>query len=153
MTQLGDVRLPHSVHGSVRRRRVVEQLMSCHQRGLSGYRRGRCHHYASQMLVPWGGYAYRSRGVATRTSRSAHREEGSGLSLSLLLLVRGVRGDCHGADVHHGDEAGTPRTTGKPPPLPSAPNIEVVFRHFHRHCYKSSLLWFLVWRGLRLLEF
>jgi hypothetical protein len=28
--------------------------------------------------------------------------------------------------------------------LPGVPNVEVVLRHFHRHCYKSSLLWFLV---------
>jgi hypothetical protein len=27
-------------------------------------------------------------------------------------------------------------------PLPGMPNIEVVLRHFHRHCYKCSPLWF-----------
>jgi hypothetical protein len=38
-------------------------------------------------------------------------------------------------------------------PLLGALNVEVVLRYFHRHCYKSSLLWFLVSRGLRSLEF
>jgi hypothetical protein len=33
-------------------------------------------------------------------------------------------------------------------PLPSAPNIEVVLRHFHRHCYESRPLWFFVRKGL-----
>jgi hypothetical protein len=27
-------------------------------------------------------------------------------------------------------------------PHPSVPNIEVVLRHFHRHCYESSPMWF-----------
>jgi hypothetical protein len=38
-------------------------------------------------------------------------------------------------------------------PLPGALNVKVVLRHFHRYYYKSSPLWFLVWRGLRSLEF
>jgi hypothetical protein len=38
-------------------------------------------------------------------------------------------------------------------PLPGAPNVEVVLQHFHRHCYKSSSLWFFVWRGLTSPEF
>jgi hypothetical protein len=29
-------------------------------------------------------------------------------------------------------------------PLPSAPSVEVVLRHFHWHCYKSSPLWFVI---------
>jgi hypothetical protein len=33
-------------------------------------------------------------------------------------------------------------------PLPDVPNVEVVLRHFHRHCYKNSPLWFFVRRGL-----
>jgi hypothetical protein len=36
-----------------------------------------------------------------------------------------------------------------PEPLPDVPNVEVVLRHFHRHCYKNSLLWFFCWRGYR----
>jgi hypothetical protein len=40
--------------------------------------------------------------------------------------------------VHDVGEAGTPRMTKVP--LPSAPNVEVVLRHFHLHCYESSLL-------------
>jgi hypothetical protein len=35
-------------------------------------------------------------------------------------------------------------------PLPIAPNIEVVLRHFHRQCYKSNLLWFFVGDDLSL---
>jgi hypothetical protein len=31
--------------------------------------------------------------------------------------------------------------------------VKVVLQHFHWHCYKSSPLWFLVWRGLRSLDF
>jgi hypothetical protein len=27
-------------------------------------------------------------------------------------------------------------------PLPGAPNVEVVLRHFHRSCYRSCLMWF-----------
>jgi hypothetical protein len=33
-------------------------------------------------------------------------------------------------------------------PLPDAPNVEVVLRHFHRCRYRSSPLWFFYWRGL-----
>jgi hypothetical protein len=36
----------------------------------------------------------------------------------------------------------------KKPPLPGALNVKVVLRHFHRHCYSSSPLWFFVWKGL-----
>jgi hypothetical protein len=32
-------------------------------------------------------------------------------------------------------------------PLPSAPNIEVVLRHFHRSRYWSSPLWFFCREG------
>jgi hypothetical protein len=30
--------------------------------------------------------------------------------------------------------------------------VEVVLRHFHWHCYKSSTMWFLVWSGLKSLD-
>jgi hypothetical protein len=33
-------------------------------------------------------------------------------------------------------------------PLPGAPNIEVVLRHFHWSCYKSSPLWFFYGEGI-----
>jgi hypothetical protein len=33
-------------------------------------------------------------------------------------------------------------------PLPGAPNVEVLLRHFHRCCYRSSPLWFFCWKGL-----
>jgi hypothetical protein len=33
-------------------------------------------------------------------------------------------------------------------PIPGAPNVEVVLLHFHRHRYKSGLLWFFVGEGL-----
>jgi hypothetical protein len=33
-------------------------------------------------------------------------------------------------------------------PLPGVPNVEVVLRHFHRCCPRSSPLWFFCWRGL-----
>jgi hypothetical protein len=29
-------------------------------------------------------------------------------------------------------------------PIPGTPNVEVVLRHFHQHCYKSSPQWFFV---------
>jgi hypothetical protein len=32
-------------------------------------------------------------------------------------------------------------------PLPSAPSVEVVLRHFHWHCYKSGPPWFFVCKG------
>jgi hypothetical protein len=35
-------------------------------------------------------------------------------------------------------------------PLPDAPNVKVILRHFHRHYYKSSPLWFFVKEGLSL---
>jgi hypothetical protein len=34
-----------------------------------------------------------------------------------------------------------------------AVRVEVVLRHFYQHYYKSNPLWFLVYRGLMLLEF
>jgi hypothetical protein len=49
-------------------------------------------------------------------------------------------------NVHHGDEAKTPRTMKSL--LPSVSNVKVILRHFHRHRYKSSLLWFFVGEGL-----
>jgi hypothetical protein len=30
-------------------------------------------------------------------------------------------------------------------------HVEVVLGHFHWHCYKSSPMWFICWRGLRCL--
>jgi hypothetical protein len=33
-------------------------------------------------------------------------------------------------------------------PLPGAPNVEVVLRHFHRSRYRSGPLWFFCWRAL-----
>jgi Flp pilus assembly protein TadB len=57
---------------------------------------------------------------------------GTGLSLSLLLLVRGMRGGSHGTNVHHGVDARTPRTMK---PLPGAPNVTVILQYFHQHCY------------------
>jgi hypothetical protein len=50
-------------------------------------------------------------------------------------------------NVHHGDEAGKTKNGEKRLPLPGAPNVEVVLRHFHRCRYRSSLLWFFCWRG------
>jgi hypothetical protein len=32
-------------------------------------------------------------------------------------------------------------------PLPGAPNVEVVLRHFNRCRYRCSPLWFFCWRG------
>jgi hypothetical protein len=49
-------------------------------------------------------------------------------------------------NVHHFDEAETPRTMKSP--LPGVSNVKVVLQHFHRHCYKRSLLWFFVGEGL-----
>jgi hypothetical protein len=33
-------------------------------------------------------------------------------------------------------------------PLPGVPNVEVVLRHFHRSCYRSSPLWFFCVEGI-----
>jgi hypothetical protein len=45
-----------------------------------------------------------------------------------------------------------PKTKNKEKvPLPGAPNVKVILRHFHRHCFKSSPLWFLIGVGLSLL--
>jgi hypothetical protein len=33
-------------------------------------------------------------------------------------------------------------------PLPSAPNVEVVLRYFHRSRYRSSPLWFFCGEGI-----
>jgi hypothetical protein len=49
-------------------------------------------------------------------------------------------------NVHHGDEAEKTKN-GEADPLPGAPNVEVVLRHFHRCRYRSSPLWFFCWRG------
>jgi hypothetical protein len=49
-----------------------------------------------------------------RSPGSSRPRAGSGLSLSLLLSARGMRGGSHGMDIHHGVDAGTPRMT-KPP--------------------------------------
>jgi hypothetical protein len=38
------------------------------------------------------------------------------------------------------------------PDLVKEAALEVVLWHFHRHCYKSSPLWFVCWRGLRSLR-
>jgi hypothetical protein len=59
-------------------------------------------------------HACRSHSAATHMSRSSCPGAGSGVSLSLLLLLRGVRVGYHGMNIHHGDEAGTPRTMEKP---------------------------------------
>jgi hypothetical protein len=68
------------------------------------------------------------------------------LLLRPLPMARGMRGACHGSNVHHVDEAGKPRMMKSP--LPGTPNVEVVLRHFHRHCYKSSPMWFFAGEGL-----
>jgi hypothetical protein len=57
-------------------------------------------------------------------SGSSRPEAGSGLPLSLLLSVRGVRVGSYGVYVHHVDEAGTPRMIKSS--LAGAPNVEVV---------------------------
>jgi hypothetical protein len=48
--------------------------------------------------------------------------------------------------------AKTPLQKKHQAPLPGPQNIEVVLRYFHRHRYKSSLLWFICWRWLRYLK-
>jgi hypothetical protein len=51
-------------------------------------------------------------------------------------------------NVHHGDEAGKTKN-GEMGPLPGAPNVEVVLRHFHRCRYGSSTAVVLLLKGLR----
>jgi hypothetical protein len=48
--------------------------------------------------------------------------------------------------AHGADRQPTARVKTKP--LPSAPNIEVVLRHFHRSRYRSGPLWFFCGEGL-----
>jgi hypothetical protein len=51
-------------------------------------------------------------------------------------------------NVHHGDEAGKTKND-EMGPLPGAPNVEVVLRHFHRCRYRSSTAVVLLLEGLR----
>jgi hypothetical protein len=51
-------------------------------------------------------------------------------------------------NVHHGDEARKTKN-GEMEPLPGAPNVEVVLRHFHRCRYRSSTAVVLLLEGLR----
>jgi hypothetical protein len=51
-------------------------------------------------------------------------------------------------NVHHGDEAGKTKN-GEMAPLPDAPNVEVVLRHFHRCRHRSSTTVVLLLEGLR----
>jgi hypothetical protein len=81
------------------------------------------------------GHSRHGSGAATPSPGSSHPRAGSGFDISPLLFARGVREGSHGMDVHHGVEAGAPRINKSPPPLPGAPNIEVVLRHFHRSNY------------------
>jgi hypothetical protein len=52
-----------------------------------------------------------------RTAGSPHPGVRSSLSLSLLLMAGGMRGGSNGTNVHHGVDAGTPRTMTPPPYL------------------------------------
>jgi hypothetical protein len=133
----------------VRRRWVVEQSVSCNQCGLDTRRWRRRPDYSSRVLV-LSSRGCRGARAATNASGSSCPGAGSDLPLSLLLSARGVRGGSYGVYVHHVGEARTARTTKAP--LPGAPNVLVVLRHFHRHCYESSPLWFFCWRGLRSLR-
>jgi hypothetical protein len=72
---------------------------------------------------------------------------GNFLSHSLPLTARGMGGGGNGVDVHRGDEAKN-QERRKKCPLPRVRNVKVDLRHFHRHCYKTSMLWFFVWKGL-----
>jgi hypothetical protein len=49
-------------------------------------------------------------------------------------------------NVHYDDETRKTKN-GEMCPLPGAPNVELVLRHFHRCRYRSSPLWFFCWRG------
>jgi hypothetical protein len=54
-------------------------------------------------------------------------------------------GGYDGVEVHHGDEAKNQERWQEPndsSPLPGAPHVEVVLRHFDRTSYGSSPLWF-----------
>jgi hypothetical protein len=132
----------------MRRRWVVEQPASGDQCGLNTHRWQQCPDHLGQALVLRSSRACRGCRVATSTSGSSRLGAGCDLSLSLLHLARWVRGIRYGVYVHHVGEAGTPRTIKAP--LPGTPNVEMVLRHFHRHCYKSSPLWFFIREGLSL---
>jgi hypothetical protein len=51
-------------------------------------------------------------------------------------------------NVHHSDEAGKTKN-GEMRPLPGAPNVEVILRHFHRCRYWSSTAVVLLLEGHR----
>jgi hypothetical protein len=78
--------------------------------------------------------------------------EGDLASWSLAMDERGGHEDLYGS----GRQSVIPYIHGRTElycsslalPLPGAPNVEVILRHFHRCCYRSSPLWFFCWRGL-----
>jgi hypothetical protein len=86
--------------------------------------------------------------AATHTPGSFRPRAGSGISLSILLSVRGMRGGSHESDVHHGDETRTPRTTKNPPTW--CTKCRSGFTTLPPALPYSSSLWFLVDEGLGL---
>jgi hypothetical protein len=71
-----------------------------------------------------GGHDHHGGGAATRPSGLSSLGARSGISLTPVLLVRGMRGGSRGTNVRHDVDAGTPRTTKSP--LPSVPNVKVI---------------------------
>jgi hypothetical protein len=126
--------------------RIVEKLTSSDQRGFGGRVRRWSHSRSGRTLAlrrVCDMDHSRADDVTVGTSKSSHPRAGSNLSLSPLLS--GTRGGNHGVN-----DAGTPRMTKNH--IPDAPNVKVILQHFHRYCYKSSSLWFIVQKGLGLLS-
>jgi hypothetical protein len=119
--------------------RVVEKLVSSDQCGFVCRSRRWSHNHGGHALALCRCYGMdhsHANGATAGMSRLSRPGAGSGLSLSPLLSAKGMRGGSRGVNVHRGDDAGTPRTTKSP--LPSRPNVEVVLRHFHRHCSRVA---------------
>jgi hypothetical protein len=107
--------------------RIIEKLTSSEQRGFDGCGRWWSHSRGGRELELLHGCGMEhscADGVIAGTSRLSRPGAGSDLSLSHLLSARGMRGGSHGVNVHHGDDAETPKTMKSP--LLHASNIKVV---------------------------
>jgi hypothetical protein len=98
--------------------------MSCGQRGLDNHHWRQRLHCSGPALALSRGHGCHGARAAASVSGSSRPEAGSGLPLSFLLSVRGVKVGSYGVYVHHVDEAGTPRMIKSS--FAGAPNVVVV---------------------------
>jgi hypothetical protein len=81
--------------------------------------------------------------LSVRFNGDAAKYEQNDVVFSVALSYRKEQNEC----VRRMYTSGEQTCTGQ------AVCVEVVLRHFYQHYYKSNSLWFLVCRGLRLLQF